>query len=1197
MVQIPTKFANVTHTIPFFVSSSLPYECLVGLNFCYNFHINFAFDNHGIKVSVPPDHESSKFFNTSPTIVPSMSSTVIELSNDSFEHGDVIIDPDDTNLGRLQCFLHSSLCNVTDYKTNIVISNPTYAPVMIPAKMNIATLSMDNHHDLSHHPKQETNYNNKRSKAKINDFNINPNLGKEDQNKIKSVLDEFNHLFATDMAHLTQTNIIEHRIDLIDESKTIFTRPYRMSPRETEILQEKINAMEKNGIVEPSLSPYCSPTILIRKPGGQNDHTGFRLVNNYRLLNSNTVKDRYNLPRIDDCLLQIADSTIFSTLDLYNGFYGIKLREEDRIKTAFMVGGALYHYVVMPQGLCNSPSTFCRAMARVLRDIPKNTVVNYIDDLLICGKNIDTHVHNLRLVLSAIDKYNFRIQLKKCSFGNDTIKFLGFKISGHGIAPDDEKIRAVLELPIPKNVQQVQAFLGCTSYYRTYIKSHSIIAAPLYALTKKGVKFQWSASCQEAFEKLKFVLSQPPLLSVFREDHPVELHTDASRDGLGCVCTQRINGKEHVLGYYSRSLNKHEKNYPISELECAAVIFGIRKNRHLIYLRKFTVITDHKSLKWLFTISDPTGRLCRWQLMLQDYDFEIIHRDGKKHQNSDMLSRLPLPDTLDPAYDCDLDDKMVLTVTAAQVDFSSQLNDIRQQQKNDSMCSKIRQNMGTNNQSLYVIEDDILYRMYSDDDGLKQLIVLPQQLAQKIISLFHDHAISGHFGALKTYHRMKNRFFHPKLLKLVTDFIKTCPECQLRKPRNHLKPGIQGTLPIGDKPFSCIYSDLIGPLPETANGNKYILVVTDSLTKFVVTEAIPNKRTNTVAHAILERVYYVYGIPEIFISDQGKEYISSLWNRINHTLSVDQRRTTAYHPCANGQTEVTNRSLATAISMYIQNDQELWDQWLQPITFAVNTSYHSATKTTPYKLLFGTDPPEISDHVLGTEDKSVGLHKKMINQIREKARQNIQQSQERNRERSKAKLQSMEFSPGQKVSIYRPVVQPGNVKKFSYPFVGPMTVKRKLPGNDATYEVIDNRRPGKERIIVVNLSNMRLFHERETTRVEDSNKNDRQTFYKIDIPIESTNRTDQPNDNDDDLNQSNSNDSFITAASAAPSRASTSPEGSENEWNDSDTLIQHNDDIGSEPPSPQASPSHEPPVPTPRRYPKRTCHEPDRLTY
>ena len=254
---------------------------------------------------------------------------------------------------------------------------------------------------------------------------------------------------------------------------------------------------------------------------------------------------------------------------------------------------------------------------------------------------MNEHLVRLEEVLQRFRAANIKLKPNKCRFACPKVNFLSHVVSADGVLPDPEKINAVKDFPVPRTVKQVRSFLGLCNYYRKFVYNFARIAEPLNKLTRKNTVYNWDDRCQHAFDTLKKALTEAPILAYPDFTVPFDLYVDASDEGLGMVLGQHQNGKEVVISYAGRSLYPAEKNYSVTEREALAVVDGIKYFQPYLYGRKFAVHTDHHALKWLMMIRDPTGRLVRWSLLLQQYDFDIKHRAGTANGNADALSRRP----------------------------------------------------------------------------------------------------------------------------------------------------------------------------------------------------------------------------------------------------------------------------------------------------------------------------------------------------------------------------------------------------------------------------------------------------------------------------------------------------------------------------------------------------------------------------
>ena len=334
-------------------------------------------------------------------------------------------------------------------------------------------------------------------------------------------------------------------------------------------------------------------------------------------------------------------TSYFSCLDLRSGYWQVEVDDHSKLKTAFATHSGLYEFRRMPFGLANAPSTFQRFMHAVLRGLQYQICLVHLDDIIVYSRSFADHINHLNDVFSRLRSANVKLKPSKCSFARSSVEYLGHVVSRDGIRPDPSKIAAVATFPVPRCVRDVRSFLGLANYYHRFIHNFAFIASPLHMLTHKNVRFYWDDSCDKAFHILKSCLTSAPILAYPDFFLPFELNTDASSTGIGFALCQTQDGQRRAIAYGGRDLNTAERNYSTTEREALAIVEGIKKFRNYLYDRKFVLHTDHHALRWLMSLKDPSGRLARWSLLLQQYDFTIEYKPGKPNSDADALSRRP----------------------------------------------------------------------------------------------------------------------------------------------------------------------------------------------------------------------------------------------------------------------------------------------------------------------------------------------------------------------------------------------------------------------------------------------------------------------------------------------------------------------------------------------------------------------------
>ena len=456
----------------------------------------------------------------------------------------------------------------------------------------------------------------------------------DEKQQVATLLSEYQDIFSNNDEDLGLTNLAEHKIEMTN-SKPI-KQPFRRVPLAF-VNEEKqaIDKLLKQGVIRPSNSPWASPLCLVRKKNGSVRHCV-----NYRRINLQVQPDAFPVPKIDECIDALSGAKIFSTIDMTSSYLQVPVREEDIPKTAFISKHGLYEFTSMPFGMINSGATFQRVMELAMKGLQWQICIIYVNDCIIFSSTFDEQ----RMVFQRLREANLKIKSRKSELLKREVTFLGFRVTGNGIKPGRNNVAKLFQWPVPANVTEVEQFLGLCSYYRKQIKGLSIITKPLFDLTKNDSKLVWTNACQTAFDSLKRALTGAPVMALPRTDGgQFILDVDACNYGIGGVLSQLQDGEELVIAYASRSLNRAETNYCVTDKELLAIKYFVEYFRHCLLGRHFTVRSGHRPLKFLFSMKSPSGRIARWIEILSGYDFEVQYRQASKHTNADSLSRCPNP--------------------------------------------------------------------------------------------------------------------------------------------------------------------------------------------------------------------------------------------------------------------------------------------------------------------------------------------------------------------------------------------------------------------------------------------------------------------------------------------------------------------------------------------------------------------------
>lgn len=844
---------------------------------------------------------------------------------------------------------------------------------------------------------------------------------------------------------LGRCKVAEHVIELEPGTKPIKQRYYPVPPFKQKILDTEIEEMLRLGVIEPSKSPWSSPVCLVKKKDDS-----YRFCIDFRKLNFVTRKDSYPIPYISAILDRLRNARFISSIDIKSAFWQIPLSQSSRELTAFTVPGRnLYQFVRMPFGLTNAPATWQRVVDRVLGADLENNVMVYLDDIIIISRSFSEHLQILGCVFDRLKEAGLVVSVDKCHFCKPELKYLGYVVDSRGLKPDPEKVQAIVNIPPPQSITEIRRFIGTASWYRRFIPNFSSVLGPISGLTRKGIKWNWTPACQESFRIIKEALVTAPVLSCPDFDRTFTLQTDASSYGLGAVLTQQFEEGEKVISYLSRSLTKQEMKLTVTEKECLAVIWSVEKLRYYLEGVHFKVITDHHSLLWLHNLKDPQGRLARWALRLQPYDFQLIHRKGKDHIVPDFLSRSVPVST-----------EAVFTVSQEQLSFADNSDKWYR-----SMIHKLEEQ--PHKYPCWRVENQVLFKYVKSgnpgfvDDSYCWKLVVPKDHRKEVLFRCHNIPAAGHVGIFKTFWKVSERYYWPKMRCDVAKYVRVCSTCARTKVEQKAPAGLMGNRPDIKQPWQAISLDYIGPLPRSKRGNSYVLVVTDYFSKFVVLFPCRAATAKSLVKHIEEDIFLVYGAPQYLTCDNGPQMKSREFQALCEKYKTRIFYTAFYYPRAD-HTERVNRVIKTMLKAYVQQDNHrTWEDNLSAIGCAIRTSRHESIGYSPYFVNFGREYKLFGeDHIDGSLSVSTQTQALIYNRQEEfkklydKIRSRIEAAHSKNRHRYNLRRRPLNLLPGQQV-WRKNKCQSDATKHFSAKlapeFVGPFVIAKKT--GTCTYEL------------------------------------------------------------------------------------------------------------------------------------------------
>jgi hypothetical protein len=791
--------------------------------------------------------------------------------------------------------------------------------------------------------------------------------------KAVDLIKNYHDVFASEQDELNETTSAHYDVDTGNappQAQQRYRTPFFLREEMKKIITKNV----KTGLMSPTSSPWAAPVLLVKKSNGS-----YRLVCDYRKLNTVTVADSYPLPEINDLVTELAESKIFSISDLFTGFHQIPCTEQAKQKLAITTELGQFTWNRMPMGAKNCPAVFQRLMDKVFRKIPRSNLIIYLDDLLIHAANEAKNLAALEESFKVLRKHNLKLRADKTVLLSNKVKFCGFEIENGRKMPSKEKIEAIMNLKTPKNKGEAQSVFGLLNYHRTFI---SDFASKATEITKsyRG-SFFWSSDAEKSLQNLKIEVGQAALqleIPNMQKAHFV-LETDASQNGYGAVlfvCNrnglhahhgpQCLRPVEYASGIFSPAQLKYQTME--KELFCGKI--ALHKWNHYLLGRKFTWRTDNACLTWASRIRSKNLKIATWLATIGQFDFTIELRPSKSMKISDCLSR------------------QFVELNALKVTKRN----LAELQAADPILSLIKNYVASNRWPNHPDPEIMPYlrkrqNLFFGSDGEllinhnNRIRTIPAEIMKTdIIQTYHDK--NGHPGEQQCAKQLARSYFWPGLATDVKSYVQTCHRCQITKPNLHPKQAPQGLSETPNDAWEFIAFDLIGPLTLTENGHRFALVGLDVFSKKIYATALTSKHSSLITREIKRIILSFPNMPKTILTDNGGEFaqISLLCDQ----LGIKHNQSAPYHPQTNGAVERANQTLKSRI--YASDNAETWDDQLDEIIHSINCSENVVTGYSPFQVETGVAGKNIHDNI----QHEIQQRENVV-EIREKARTKILQ--------------------------------------------------------------------------------------------------------------------------------------------------------------------------------------------------------------
>ncbi|GBO06387.1 Transposon Tf2-6 polyprotein [Araneus ventricosus] len=772
------------------------------------------------------------------------------------------------------------------------------------------------------------------------DFKLD-HLNDKDKKDMQDLLLKNYKVFSKSYKTLGETSAVIPEFSLL-HNFPLQTKPYSIPLMAKKYAQQEINNLLEAGIIEPSSSSYCFPVIFIKKkqnPNDSNSEPKFRMVVDYRLLNSITETFKICLPKISEIIKSIAGRKIYCVLDLKSAFFQIKLRDEDKRKLAFCTEMGNFQPTRLPFGSKNSTSYFHTLISKCLNGITGKNVQFFLDDIIIAANSLCELKVTLQTVFDRLIKFNLTLDPAKLQLCKPEITYLGFDLNANGFSPSEQNVNKVTNFPRPKNLKQVQMFLGMLNYFRGLIYEYAGIVEPLVKLTKKNTPFVWSVECENAFNTVQEIILKKPTLKNFDPNLPISLITDASKIAICGILLQKKDNVFYPLEFFSRKLTPAECKYPSIRRELLAIYASVKHFHDQLLGENFELLTDAKPLTEYQSLDKKPEIVARWLLYLGTFSFTPTHIPGSLNP-ADFLSRVVEENSLN-----------VNNITLFQPNDKLSMQNISIEQKQDAILSKIMNDLSVNKQcKQYFLDVNSGLLMIKNAHKNKKKIVNRIVIPKSLIKVCIETAHAPHFGVRKTFEFIRHKYQWKGMYLDTKNFCEHCEKCLENKPKAKLTQ-TQMIPKRNLAPGQCIAIDVVGKLPRSTDNKNFILTIIDHYSRYLEAYPLQNITSRTIINC-LNKYFANFGLPKFLITDNATNFISNEMVEFLDRLNIQHRKSSIYYPMANGLLERAHRTMKESLASMCESTFQ-WSDKLLFFKLYYNNSIHSVTKFAPAEIFFG----------------------------------------------------------------------------------------------------------------------------------------------------------------------------------------------------------------------------------------------------